>query len=119
MIWSNERLRRMRVSAIAPAMLIVVILPPTNPDPVTKRPTGYAGVIPVPTTSTSAQSTITRLDPLLDGRRDTRPERGRVLYAAGHAPTDSTVALAAPRHRHPCPDQRIGQTSPRQSAPNS
>ena len=116
MIGSIERLRqRVNVRAFAPALLLVVGVP-THPDPVGKRATGYAGVLPVPATAATSQTSAARLDPLLDGRRDTRAERGRVLYATGHASHDTTVAH--PRH-HPCPDRRIGQTNPHATSPNS
>jgi hypothetical protein len=123
MIRSIERLRRqLSVSACAPALLLVVSAP-THPDPVGKRATGYAGVIPVPATAATTTSAPSRLDPLLEGRRDTRAERGRVLYGVGHAPSDTAVVRT---HRHPCPaaneptpDQRLVQTNPRTTAPNS
>jgi hypothetical protein len=121
MIRSIERLRRqLSVSACAPALLLVVSAP-THPDPVGKRATGYAGVIPVPAaTATSAPS---HLDPLLEGRRDTRAERGRVLYGVGHAPSDTAVIRthrrACPAANTPTPDQRLVQTNPRTTAPNS
>lgn len=119
MIRSIERLRQLvPIRNVAPVLLLVIGVP-THPDPIAKRPTGYAGILPVPAASPNSSLAASRLDPLLDGKRDTRADRGRVLYAAGHAPHDSATALARASHHHPCPEQRVGETAPRSSAPNS
>jgi hypothetical protein len=117
MIRMLERFRQLaQVRTFAPVVLLVVSVP-THPDPVGKRATGYAGVIPVPATSISGQTPIAHLDPLLEGHRDTRAERGRVLYAAGHAPRD-TSSVARTNRRRPCPEQRVVEAA-RATAPNS
>ena len=119
MVRTIERLRRLvPMRNLAPAVLLIINLPP-HPDPINKRPTGYAGVLPVPAVSPSSPLAGARLDQLLDGKRDTRTDRGRVLYAAGHAPRDTAAVLARAPHHHPCPEQRVGETTPRSSAPNS
>jgi hypothetical protein len=107
---SIERLWRMipRHQAVPVAMLVFGVY--TAPDP-TRRPTGYGGVLPVPTAPASASTR--RPDPLLEQqRRDIRASRGRVLYAPGHEPAAPTApaanqAKSAPRVS--CPLQRIGE----------
>src|SRR4051812_30482951 len=108
MVWSIERIWRVVTKRpLVPAMMLVVGV--TTPDP-NRRGTGYGGVLPVPGPSASAPANINRVDPLLDQqRRDTRAIRGRVLYAAGHAPRDTAAVHVAPPHKGPCPDQRVGQ----------
>jgi hypothetical protein len=105
--------KRTTVSAMA---LVITI---NNPDP-THRTTGYGGVVPLPgpaATVTAAPSG--RVDPLLQQRRDVRAARGRVLYAAGHAPRDTAASRTAQEHKAPCPEQRIGQGRSSGSMPNS
>ena len=109
MIGSIERLqrlaRRSRLLAATPAMLLVIAIPSRH-DPITKRTgaTGTGGVLPIPATPAKGAH-LTPLDSLLRGHRDSRTERGRVLYAPGHAPHDTA---AAPRATHkPCPVQRV------------
>ncbi|HEY4133565.1 MAG TPA: hypothetical protein VGM50_23295 [Gemmatimonadaceae bacterium] len=119
MIPSIQRLRQLvPIWNAAPAILLIINIP-LHPDPVAKRPTGYAGVLPVPAASSASQLAAARLDPLLGGKRDARADRGRVLYAAGHAPVDTATALARASRHHPCPEQRVGETAPRFTAPNS
>ena len=102
---------------LIPAMMFMVSI--TIPDP-NRRPTGYGGVLPVPGPSATAPATSTRLDPILDQqRRDTRAIRGRVLYAAGHAPRDTSAVRTAPPRKGPCPDQRVGQNRGQGVMPNS
>ena len=103
--------KRTTVSAMA---LVITI---NNPDP-THRPTGYGGVVPLPGPSASVAPVTGRVDPLLQQRRDVRAARGRVLYAAGHAPKDTT-SRTAQTHKAPYPDQRVGQGRSSGSLPNS
>ena len=118
MMGSIERIwRAVPKRPIMPAMMLVVSI--NVPDP-NRRGTGYGGVLPVPGPSVSAPATTTRLDPLLDQqRRDMRAIRGRVLYAAGHAPRDTSAVRTPPARKGPCPDQRVGQTRGPGGMPNS
>jgi len=103
--------------SVVSAMALVVSV--NTPDP-TRRETGYGGVIPVPGPAAPATTAPARLDPILEQqRRDTRAVRGRVLYATGHAPRDTTAARTAPVHKGPCPDTRVGQGRASTSMPNS
>jgi len=117
MMASIERIWRLFPKRpLMPAMMLVVGI--TAPDP-NRRGTGYGGVLPVPAPTASTPATSNRVDPLLDQqRRDMRAVRGRVLYAAGHAPRD-TAARPAPPRKGPCPDQRIGQGRGSGVMPNS
>ena len=102
---------------VVPAMMLVVSI--NTPDP-NRRPTGYGGVLPVPGPSATAPATSGRIDPILDQqRRDTRAVRGRVLYAAGHAPRDTAAVRTPPAPKAPCPDQRVGQNRGQGVMPNS
>jgi hypothetical protein len=105
--------RRMKRQPLVPLALLVMV---RVPDP-TRRPTGYVGVLPVPTTS-PATAPIAHTDgPADQARRDLRAARGRVLYAAGHAP--QPTAQRAER-KAACPaDRRVGQSRPATSSPNS
>jgi len=119
MIGPIQRLRRQfSARVVAAPMLVVAIGAPLRPDPIAKRIGGTAGVIAIPAMTASAPSPRTRGDAIpLESRRDTRADRGRVLYAAGRAPRDT--ALAHPHHQ-PCPDQRLVQaTRPGSQSPNS
>lgn len=104
--------KRTTVSAMA---LVITI---NNPDP-THRATGYGGVVPLPGPATTINAPSGRVDPLLHQRPDVRAARGRVLYAAGHAPRDTSVARAEQAHKSPCPEQRVGQGRSGGSMPNS
>jgi hypothetical protein len=119
MVRTIERLRHLVLMRnVAPAVLIIINLPPRT-DPIAKRPTGYAGILPVPAVSPSSPFSASHLDPLLDGKRDTRSDRGRVLYAAGHVPHDTAALARSTQRHHPCPEQRVGDSSPRSLAPNT
>jgi len=119
MVGSIERLRR-RIPArnLAPMMLLVIGVPGT--DPIAKRVGGTAGVIAIP--ASPASSSGTRGDLLSgDGRRDTRAERGRVLYAPGHAPRDTTALtpVARPTRKPTCVEVRALRGKSRNPAPTS
>jgi hypothetical protein len=74
----------------------------------------------VPGPSATATAATTRLDPILDQqRRDMRAIRGRVLYAAGHAPRDTSAVRTPPARKGPCPEQRVGQGRGSGVMPNS
>jgi hypothetical protein len=103
--------KRTTVSAMA---LVITI---NNPDP-THRTTGYGGVVPLPGPTATVTTQSGRVDPLLQQRRDVRAARGRVLYAAGHAPRD-TASRTAQTHKAPCPEQRVGQGRSSGALPNS
>ena len=117
MMGSIERIwRAVPKRPIMPAMMLVVSI--NTPDP-NRRGTGYGGVLPVPGPSATAPAT-TRLDPILDQqRRDMRAIRGRVLYAAGHAPRDTSAVRTPPARKGPCPEQRVGQGRGSGVMPNS
>jgi len=118
MMGSIERIwRAIPKRPIMPAMMLVVSI--NTPDP-NRRGTGYGGVLPVPGPSATATATTTRLDPILDQqRRDMRAIRGRVLYAAGHAPRDTSAVRTPPARKGPCPEQRVGQGRGSGVMPNS
>ena len=107
MLGSIERIwQQLPKGSVVSAMALVVSI--NTPDP-NRRVTGYGGVIPVPGPSAAATTAPARLDPILEQqRRDTRAVRGRVLYATGHAPRDTTIARTAPARKGPCPDTRVG-----------
>src|SRR5436190_17592685 len=98
------------------AMLFVIsILVPTDS---TRRSAGYAGVLPLPIgeSSTNVAPLATFTDQLLDQRRDARAERGRVLYAAGHAPANPSPSAA----QHTARESRTCQThAPHSTFPGS
>src|SRR3954466_8843672 len=106
MVGSIERLRRhIQVRHIAPMMVLVIGVPGT-PDPIAKRIGGTAGVIAIPATvPTPTSGSHGDLFPG-DGRPDARADRGRVLYAPGHAPRDTTGAPARPIRKQACVDQQ-------------
>ena len=118
MMGSIERIwRAFPKRPIMPAMMLVVSI--NTPDP-NRRGTGYGGVLPVPGPSATATAATTRLDPILDQqRRDMRAIRGRVLYAAGHAPRDTSAVRTPPARKGPCPEQRVGQGRGSGVMPNS
>jgi hypothetical protein len=118
MMGSIERIWRVIPKRpLMPAMMLVVSI--NTPDP-NRRGTGYGGVLPVPGPAATAPAAATRLDPILDQqRRDMRAIRGRVLYAAGHAPRDTSAVRTAPPRKGPCPEQRIGQGRGQGVMPNS
>lgn len=111
MIGSIDRFRPRMLRQLAPMLLIVVGAPAAHSDPVHRKGSGYAGVLPIPSPAATATATGTnrRLDPLLAPRRDARAERGRVLYAAGHAPRDTAAAHPKVEPKRPCPEERLVQ----------
>ena len=122
MMWSIERLRRrLSVALVMPlALLLGSVHNPT--DPMRKSGGGngnaptnrYAGVLPVPSSSIDSKAP-NRLDSLLDQHHDARAERGRVLYATGHAPKGSAPAKA---RRRPCSDH-VASARDTSNTPNS
>ena len=97
-----RRLARMSGMLTAAPMMLLIIGDPAHRDPITKRSgvKGTGGVLPIPSATSSR---LMHLDSLLSGHHDPRTQRGRVLYAPGHAPRDT----AAAPHRRPCPAQRV------------
>lgn len=123
MMWSIERLRRrLSVASVMPlALLIGSVHYPTDPMRKTAggggnvTPTNrYAGVLPVPSSSIDAKAP-SRLDSLLDQHHDARADRGRVLYAAGHAPKS---AAPAKNHHRQCSDH-VASARGTSNTPNS
>jgi hypothetical protein len=105
MIGLIERFRRRFVArSVAPLMLIAIV-GPTHPGPIGRRASGNAGVIPLPGPATSSAAGMSRLDGIGDLRRDTRADRGRVLYSAGKMAHDNATVRTL--HRRSCPEQRV------------
>ena len=124
MMWSIERLRRrLSVASVMPlALLIASVHNPADPmrkvggGPGGSAPTKrYAGVLPVPSSSPIASKSSNRLDSLLDQHHDARAERGRVLYATGHAPK---APLPAKKVRRQCLDH-VASARGNNNGPNS
>lgn len=119
MVGSIERLRRrIPVRNLAPMMLLVIGVPGT--DPIAKRIGGTAGVITIP--ASPASTTGNRGDILPgDARRDARADRGRVLYAPGHAPRDTVTAspTTRPTRKQACVEAKAVRGKSRNSAPIS
>jgi hypothetical protein len=106
--------RRLRQRPLVPfAMLVIGVRIPADPA---RRSTGYGGVLPVPTSSAPATSVARSEQPIDQSRRDVRAARGRVLYAAGHAP--QATAQRAER-KAACTDRRVGQSKSPSTSPNS
>jgi hypothetical protein len=117
MIGSIERLRRhIQVRNLAPMMLLVIGVP-ARPDPIAKRAGGTSGVLPIPGPTVAAPSTSgAHVDPTAELRRDTRADRGRVLYSTGQARRDTTAVRTL--HK-PCAEQRVVQGRNPAPSPNS
>lgn len=101
MVGRIERLRRQfPARAIAPMLVLAIAIP--RPDP-TKRVGGTAGVIAMPSVAAPTASTNAHGDLIpVESRRDTRADRGRVLYAKKTVSRDSTAAA-----KQPCAEQRL------------
>jgi hypothetical protein len=108
MVGPMERIRRLLLNrAFVPVVMLVVCVN-VQPDP-TRRATGYGGVLPVPgPNATAAAPSMNKSDTgFVQGRRDARAARGRVLYAPGHAAHDTVALRDARTHKTGCPVQRI------------
>lgn len=118
MVGSIERqLRRIAKSPMLPMMMIIVGV--NAPDP-NRRNTGYGGVLPVPGPTSVSTAAATRLDPMLNVQhREARIQRGRVLYAAGHAPAVETPKAPRTTSKAPCPQQRVVQSRSTTASPNT
>jgi len=91
--------RHQRLQAVPVAMLMIGVLTASDP---TRRPTGYGGVLPVPTAPTKAK--VRHPDPLLEQqRRDFRASHGRVLYSPGHGPATASAPAVTQKKRAPKP----------------
>jgi hypothetical protein len=104
------------------ALLVASVHNPTDPMRKTAggggngAPTNrYAGVLPVPSSSIDSKAP-SRLDSLLDQHHDARADRGRVLYAAGHAP--KAAAAPAKNHHRQCSDH-VASARGNSNTPNS
>jgi hypothetical protein len=108
MMRSMEAFRRqLSTRSVVPVLAVIVTVnSPIDPNRGASG-TGYGGVLPVPIPAASV-ATVARMDSLLDARRDTRTERGRVLYAAGHEPR-TTAPSAKARKQCPAPERRLVQ----------
>ncbi len=118
MVGSIERqLRRIVKSPMLPMMIIVVGV--NVPDP-NGRTTGYGGVLPLPAPSSVSTTAATRVDPMLDAQhREARIQRGRVLYASGHAPAVAAPKVQRSAEKAPCPQQRVVQGRGTAASPNT
>jgi hypothetical protein len=115
MIATIEHLwRRFKQRPLVPfAMLVIGVRVPVDPA---RRNTGSVGVLPVPAPTAASSSALRNDQPSDQVRHDVRAARGRVLYAAGHAPQ----AASQPAERKAtCTDRRVGQTKTPLSLPNS
>jgi len=118
MVGSIERLLRRTIRRPLVPMMIIVVGAHT-PDP-TRRDVGYGGVLPVPGPSAVTSTAALHVDPMLDARhREARIQRGRVLYAAGHAPAAATPAAPHVARKGPCPQQRVVQGRGTTASPNT
>jgi hypothetical protein len=106
--------RRFKQQPLVPlAILVIGIRVPADPA---RRTTGSVGVLPVPAPTTPASS-VAHNDQATDQvRHDVRAARGRVLYAAGHAPQPTTQRV---ERKATCTDRRVGQTKTPSSLPNT
>ena len=111
-----ERIWR-RAIRVEFASVMVLVTAVHAPDP-TRRDSGYAGVIPLPTPATATVA-AGKPDPLLEHPREARVSRGRVLYAAGHEPRAAESPRVARKSSAPCADQRVVQGHSPRPAPNS
>lgn len=94
-------------------MLFGVVI--VTPADTTRRTPGYGGILSLPVLEASDTISLnTRIDQVLD-RRDSRAERGRVLYAAGHEPAKAGTNSAA---RAPSRTARATRSCPPASAAN-
>jgi hypothetical protein len=108
MMRSMEAFRRqLSTRTVVPVLAVIVTVnSPIDPNRRTSG-TGYGGVLPVPIPA-AATATVARMDSLVDAHRDSRTERGRVLYAAGHDPRSPTSTVKT-RKQCPSPDRRLVQ----------
>ncbi|HEY4217278.1 MAG TPA: hypothetical protein VGM67_09070 [Gemmatimonadaceae bacterium] len=105
-----------RYQVVPVAMLVIGIF---AADP-THRPTGYGGVLSVPTAPAPAHAV--RPDPLLEQQRhEARAARGRVLYAPGHVPAPASAPSAARSKPAPKPNctMQVGERRPTRSSPTT
>jgi hypothetical protein len=108
MMRSMEAFRRQLSTRSVVPVLAVIVTVNSPIDPARRASgTGYGGVLPVPIPA-AATATVARMDSLVDAHRDSRTERGRVLYAAGHEPRSATPS-AKTRKQCPSPDRRLVQ----------
>ena len=117
MMRSMEAFRRQLSTRSVLSVLAVIVTVHSPIDPNRRAGgTGYGGVLPVPTPA-APTATVARMDSLLDAHRDTRTERGRVLYASGRDPR-ATAPSTKTRKQCPSPDRRLVQGRG-SSSPNS
>lgn len=90
----------LRAAFFAVALIVVGV----GSDSTSARNPGYGGVLPVPVTTDAAGDSV---DPIAIRHVAGLIERGRVLYAAGHAPKPVDRATASARTRHGCPQQVV------------
>ena len=114
MAGSIEQLRRWIRLPVASMFVAALVVGPAK-DPV-RRVTGYGGVLLVPA---RARANAANRDLSLDGRRDVRAARGRVLYSPGHVPAAADTHVVRPAHRVPCPQRSVAQARSDAAMPNS
>lgn len=118
MVGSIERqLRRIVKSPMMPMMIIVVGVHAPDPN---RRDAGYGGVLPVPGPTSVITAATMRIDPMLNAQhREARIQRGRVLYASGHAPAATIPKAPRSDGKAPCPQQRVVQGRSTTASPNT
>jgi hypothetical protein len=97
------------------SVMLVVTGGVSIPKDTTRKIVGYAGVLPIPDMTMPAAPK----SDAVDARKDTRSERGRVLYAAGHAPVEAKRPVAEKKAHGPCSKQQLVQTPRPNSLPNT
>ena len=114
MIATIEHVWRRTQRPLVPfAMLVIVLRGPIDP---TRRTTGSVGVLPVPVPTSPATTVAHGDQPADQAHHDVRAARGRVLYAAGHAPQPASQRA---ERKATCTDRRVGQTKSPSALPNS
>lgn len=83
---------------------IAVTVVGVRSDSTSARLPGYGGVLPVPVATDAAGDS---LDPIAIRHLTGLIERGRVLYAAGHAPRPADRTTASTRAHRVCPQQLV------------
>lgn len=90
----------LRLAFAAVALTVIGV----RSDSTSARAPGYGGVIPVPVATDAAGDSV---DPIALRHVAGLIERGRVLYAAGHAPKPADRATASTRPHRVCPQQLV------------
>jgi len=90
----------LRAAFVAIALTVVGV----RSDSTSARVPGYGGVLPVPVATDAAGDSV---DPIAIRHVAGLIERGRVLYAAGHAPKSADRTTASAHTHRVCPQQLV------------